>query len=192
MSRTPRKRNGADKLGDGNTTSGTEFDEGSDDGIIEPGGDGTSGIEPATIIGPGGSGGSSGDTDQPRRRKPRSDAGKSRGGKTRQTSSLGVASLKEMLLMAHVGLSMVFKNPDLELADSEGERLANAVRPVLELYDIPEVSPAVQAWLGLIMCCGAIYGPRISAAVMDRKMQAEKAASSETNNVVEMTAVGVG
>lgn len=92
--------------------------------------------------------------------------------------------------MAHVGLSMAFRNPDLELADNEGERLANAIRPVLELYDIPEISAPVQAWLGLIMCCGAIYGPRISAAMMERKMAGEKEAPPAESNVVEMTVVG--
>lgn len=88
--------------------------------------------------------------------------------------------------MAHVGLAMAFRNPDIELADSEGERLANAVRPVLELYDIPEVSAPVQAWLGLIMCCGAIYGPRISAAMMER---AAKPEPEKPDNVIEMTVV---
>lgn len=92
--------------------------------------------------------------------------------------------------MAHVGLAMAFQNPDIELAETEGEKLSTALQKVLRHYDVPAVSAQVTDWIGLIVCCGTIYGPRISASMMERKIKEREAAKAATDNVVEMTVVG--
>jgi hypothetical protein len=91
--------------------------------------------------------------------------------------------------MAHVGLSVAFRSPDLELAETEGEKLAAAVQKVARHYDIPDIASETKDWIGLIICCGSIYGPRISAAFMEKQMhKAEAKAQDEGSNIVHMTA----
>lgn len=91
--------------------------------------------------------------------------------------------------MAHVGLAVAFRSPDLELAETEGEKLAAAVQKVARHYDIPDIASETKDWIGLIICCGSIYGPRISAAFMEKKMNEQAAkAEADGSNVVHMTA----
>jgi hypothetical protein len=90
--------------------------------------------------------------------------------------------------MAHVGLAMALRSPDLELADVEGERLASSLTKVLRHYDIPDIASETKDWIGLIICCGAIYGPRISAAFMEKKMKEATERAQDTGaNVHHMT-----
>lgn len=71
--------------------------------------------------------------------------------------------------MAHVGLSMAFQSEKLLLEDSEGEKLSGAVQKVLRHYNIPDVASETKDWIGLIICAGSIYGPRVAAAWADKK-----------------------
>lgn len=85
--------------------------------------------------------------------------------------------------MAHVGLAMAFRNPEIEIAESEGEKLANAITKVTRHYDLPDIASETKDWIGLIICCGSIYGPRITASFMEKKMaeaEPEKPASEMT------------
>jgi len=91
--------------------------------------------------------------------------------------------------MVHIGLAVATRSPDMELADSEGEKLAAAIQKVARHYDIPDIASETKDWIGLIICCGSIYGPRISAAFMEKKMtEADAKAQAEGANVVHMTA----
>lgn len=94
--------------------------------------------------------------------------------------------------MAHVGLALAFRNPDIELADSEGEKLSNAIARVLRHYDIPDIASETKDWIGLIMCCGAIYGPRISAAIMDKKKSPASRNPEDETNVVTLQGMPQG
>lgn len=90
--------------------------------------------------------------------------------------------------MAHVGLAMAFRAPDLEIAETEAERLSGALQKVMRHYDIPDIASETKDWIGLIICCGSIYGPRISASFMEKKMaQATAQADADGSNVINMT-----
>lgn len=149
-------------------------------------------IDPADLggTGSGSETGSDGNDGQPRQRKPRSDAGKTRG--PRKSAPLDITDLKDLVLMAHVGLALAFRNPDIELADSEGEKLSNAIARVLRHYDIPDIASETKDWIGLIMCCGAIYGPRISAAIMDKKKSPASRNPEDETNVVTLQGMPQG
>lgn len=90
--------------------------------------------------------------------------------------------------MAHVGLAMAFRAPDLEIHETEAEKLSAALTKVMRHYDIPDIASETKDWIGLIICCGSIYGPRISAAFMDRHTE-KGTARPDGDNVVEMTVV---
>ena len=165
-------------------------DAGSNDGTGEQI-NGNDSIDPSAIGGPG-SGADSGNVDGDNGngdtgKRRRSDAGRARG--PRKSAPLDLTDLKDLILMAHVGFAVAFRSPDLELAETEGEKLAAAVQKVARHYDIPDIASETKDWIGLIICCGAIYGPRISAAFMDKKMRETAAkAQDEGSNVVSMTA----
>ena len=91
--------------------------------------------------------------------------------------------------MAHAAVAAAFAAPNLELADAEGEKLAESVKKVLRHYDIPDVASETKDWIGLIIVCGTIYGPRFIASRAEKKMN-QPAQRAEGNNVVELTVGG--
>ena len=54
----------------------------------------------------------------------------------------------------------MLETPEVALAQSEAEQLAQAIRGVTDLY-VTSIDPRVIAWGNLMMVCGMIYGPRI-------------------------------
>jgi hypothetical protein len=125
-------------------------------------GDGASGIiEPTRVSGGNGDGNGSGDggTDS----SPRRGRGRPPGSRTRpQKSEISVTTLAGVIAFAHVGLAAAFKAPAWELDDGEAKRLADAAKAVLAHHDTPEISGYAMDWVGLIIACGTVYGPRFA------------------------------
>lgn len=93
-------------------------------------------------------------------------------------------------MMAHVGLSIATGSEKFTLEDSEGEKLAAAVEKVARHYDVPAVSSEVMDWIGLIIVCGSIYGPRLMAAKIDRMADKPKADEQQSDhNVVGLPGI---
>lgn len=91
--------------------------------------------------------------------------------------------------MVHAGLAVAFNAPKLELDATEGEKLAGAVEKVLRHYNLPDVASETKDWLGLIICCGAIYGPRMAAYWAEKNTPPKPQSKAEAdNNVVSIAA----
>lgn len=167
--------------GNGKFASGGKHNDGATDGVDgaasgatggtgQPGGgsgdadgSGASGIIEPTRIGNGhdnGNGGSDGGPDGGTRR----GRGRPPGSRTRsQKSEISVTTLAGVIAFAHVGLAAAFKAPAWELDDGEAKRLADAAKAVLAHHDTPEISGYAMDWVGLIIACGTVYGPRVAA-----------------------------
>lgn len=69
----------------------------------------------------------------------------------------------------------------MALAPTEAEALAVAVAGVAEHYDIAgAMAPETMAWIALVQTAGMIYGPRIFAARIRKKMAAEQQSQGYT------------
>lgn len=126
-------------------------------------------VEPASVS-PIGAG-----DPEPRKRKPRSDAGVKRGQSQKTEGQGAVAAvsslhLTDLLYSIHLGLSKVVV-PELELSREESKRLADAAAEVGKHYALT-FDPKKVAIANLIGAAGLIYGSRV-IAYRARKM-AEK------------------
>lgn len=68
---------------------------------------------------------------------------------------------------------------EMALSDAEADALAQAVTGVARYYIKLTVSNKGAAWLSLIVTCGMIYGPRISA-INERNAKAKAARAAKT------------
>jgi hypothetical protein len=108
------------------------------------------------------------DSDSPRRKRGRpAGSGKSSSAKRSETSR----SLDSILFSVHMMGAMWMKIPELMLSEDESKMLANAVNKVTELYDIPILSEKSQAWMGLAIAAGTVYGPRLMTAKLNAKQK---------------------
>lgn len=64
-----------------------------------------------------------------------------------------------------------FVMPELELDEGEAKELTAALAEVNSFYS-QAVDPKVIAWMGLIGVAGKIYGPRVGAFMLRRKIEA--------------------
>ncbi len=79
----------------------------------------------------------------------------------------------------HTMLASIAKTPELELTDEECERIAKAMQNVAQYYPV-YVDAKTQAWMGLIMTAGSVYGTRVFAILARLKAEAnEKAATAQ-------------
>ncbi|MEB2589879.1 hypothetical protein SOP87_30075, partial [Bacillus cereus] len=168
--------------------SGHQAIEGADGGASEQI-NGHDSIDPGSI-GAGSAGsstgaGSDGDDSGTGKRRTRSDAGRTRG--PRKSAPLDLSDLKDIIVMAHVAMATAFRSDLLVIDDSEGDKLAGAVQKVLRHYDLPDVASETKDWIGLILACGSVYGPRVAAAWAKRNTPpAPGTPQQEDNNVVSM------
>lgn len=164
MAKSTRGRPRTVKQSDGGNGSAPVVNGGTVDGssVENNGGDGDT-INPSDFGGAGTASAPGGDGDDGRSggRKPRSDAGRARG--PRKSAPLDLTDLKDIVVLAHAGISIAFNAPKLQLDDMEGEKLAAAVQKVLRHYDLPDVASETKDWIGLIIVAGSIYGPRMAA-----------------------------
>jgi hypothetical protein len=173
---------GGEGTGTGDGASGT----GAIEGKSEP-------IQPRDVDGSGNSGTGSGDDFDPAihvgrdkrnadgsyTRKRGRKAGNSSGSrKASAAADLGtsIEALSKTLVIIHTGIAGVTGVQELVIDKSEGDMLAHASANVLAQFDITP-DPKTQAIIGMIMACGAVYGPRAFAYRM-RKAH-EKAAETD-------------
>lgn len=137
-----------------------------DDGSISDGGGDDSGdaIEPASIPDNGDAG--------TRRRKPRSDRGTRRGGRTsRRTQGEDAKDLTAILYSLHVMAAALTKVEELALTEQEAEQLAVAIARVNEVYGNVVLPEKVVVWINLAMAMGTVYGPRFIAYNIRKKKE---------------------
>lgn len=73
-------------------------------------------------------------------------------------------------MLAHTGLALATKTPELELDKEESDLLADASTKLLAEFDL-EPDPKTQAIIGFIIACGSIYGPRVAIVAMRKKKE---------------------
>lgn len=115
-----------------------------------------------------------------RRGGPRASTG------TKRKSSKGNVSLdnvETLLVGLHSMLAAFTGFEDINLSQpDESEPLAKAVIEVTALYDLPVISKEAIAWVGLIMVCGKVYGPK--AALIKMELDRRKEEKKESAEVV--------
>jgi hypothetical protein len=78
--------------------------------------------------------------------------------------------------MVHAGIAGVTGNEFFAIDESEANALATAAANVQQHYPSAVLDPVTMDWIGLIVTCGTIYGPRIVAMKMERaERRAEQA-----------------
>lgn len=111
---------------------------------------------------------------------------KKRGRKPGQTYSNGTASgaaprakgtktptgVSDVLFSLHLMAAKLFGEPLLELDKEESGKLAGAIMAVQEHYQW-ETSAETLLWIHVFGVCGSIYGPRVGAFIMRKKIEAE-------------------
>lgn len=115
-------------------------------------------------------------------RRRRSDSGKRRGTRTRKADSETTKTLAELLYGLHYGLSVMAQAEEFGLTSEESEKLAESVTRVSQFYDVSFVSEKTAAWIGLLMCCATLYGPRMLA--FNRRVAEEKKAKQPKVQVI--------
>lgn len=103
------------------------------------------------------------------RGRPRGSKGT--GGKPRKETS---QDLGGTLFSIHYMLAKWIGIQELEIDDEEAKKLGAAMLRVNRLYGDRVIPETVLAWGGLLMTCGAIYGPRYAAHGLRIKMEADK------------------
>jgi hypothetical protein len=111
---------------------------------------------------PVGSGGRSGAT------------GNTGGRATARETTQATADIATMLYLAHMAISKVIKVEELELTPDESQMLADATVRVSQQYDVKVLDPKTMAWIGLILVCAQVYGPRVVAVVNNKKSKAKR------------------
>lgn len=115
---------------------------------------------------------------------PDTDSGNQKRGRGRPKGSRNTSGTKQdketasdlgsILLGLHAMGAAFLKVEELELDEEEATKLGAAINRVNKLYGEIVLSPEQRAWLGLVMCCGTIYGPRFMAYRMRQKKEAAK------------------
>jgi hypothetical protein len=67
----------------------------------------------------------------------------------------------------------LLKSPEFELDPAEAKMLAENMTLVASQYSV-EVNPKYMAWMALIGCLLAIYGPRFGAVFVKKQIQGNK------------------
>ena len=132
-------------------------------------------IDPATVAGSDGIG----DTGQPKRGRGRpKGSGKAQKETVRAVGFEGVAGI---LIGLHSMLAGIARSPELELSESEAEKIAKASVHVARLYNI-ETTEKAAAWANLAGALGGAYIPRIIAINVRRKMEMQERKQSGVVN----------
>lgn len=113
-----------------------------------------------------------------RGRKPGSN-NRSRDPKDKGNLKASVDALSNILVIVHAGISGVTNTPELALEKGEGDLLAGAAVPVLDLFDFAP-DPRFVAVFGLVMASVQVYGPR--AYLIRARLAAEKDAKMKRAN----------
>jgi len=74
--------------------------------------------------------------------------------------------------MAHIGLAMAFKAPELALTPEQATAMARASADVMQYYDT-ELPAKTMAWVNLAFCFGGVYFEKTATIVARKRMEAE-------------------
>lgn len=179
MARRPRRShsgNDTPVIGDERTVDGDGKQIG--DGASADAGRTT--INPAAIGNDTGSGDDGGSgTEQPRAKR----AYRARGSKT----PLDLGDFADILIMAHAGFATALNAPNINLTDDEAKRIADATQRVARHYNFPGMAVQTKDWIGLIVALGSVYGPRVTAAFVNRNVKPDvtEPLTVEQSNVVQ-------
>lgn len=100
--------------------------------------------------------------------------GRRRGGKKGPRKAAKAENLEALLLSIHGMLAAFTSVEELELAEEESKKLAEAIARVQKLYDYKWISDEAAAWGNLIIAAGGIYGPRYMAIRLRQKREKEE------------------
>lgn len=118
-----------------------------------------------------------------------------------QKAKANVSGIEKILFSLHLGVAKFTKIEELALDREESKVLAEAVAEVSSHYNV-EINPKTAAWLGLVTAFGTIYGPRVAAFGVRKKMERAMSNDGEitgdvkpadmgnTGKVVQMTNIG--
>lgn len=110
-----------------------------------------------------------GDTPRRGRGRPRKDS-TSEGGEAR---NIRVSFIEKTLMAIHLGISAISKCPELALEEDDAKKLAEAAKPVLELYSV-RLTKKQEAYGLLIEAAATVYPPMIVSLYLRKKMEAEE------------------
>lgn len=79
------------------------------------------------------------------------------------------------MLGIHGAIAAAFDAEEFILSPEETKQLSASITRVTDLYVDVALSPAQQAWGGLIFTLGTMYGPRYIAMLNRRKAEAAEA-----------------
>lgn len=82
--------------------------------------------------------------------------------------------------MVHAGLAAVTQIDVLAIDPDEAKAMAEAAANVQRHYPSSMLDPVTMDWIGLIVTCGTIYGPRIAVMKMQRAERAEQNPPTQT------------
>ena len=93
-------------------------------------------------------------------------------GRTKKEKGVDLDNFALQVAGLHKLLAMVSKTPCLEIGKDESEKLAVAIKGVLNEYDL-KPSPKAMAWSQLLAVSVAVYSPRIALLVLQAKANKE-------------------
>lgn len=136
-----------------------------------------------------------GDDSGTRKRRRRSDAGTSRtiGGRGRK-SKASPPSVDAVVLL-HTMASVMLKTPELMLEKDEAQKLCDGLFELQKHFDIPVPSEKTIAIGAMVAVAGQVYGTRIMAINMRKKMEREARKAKVVDmagNPVVQTGAGMG
>lgn len=111
---------------------------------------------------------SSNDRNSRRTRKPRSDAGRPRGTRTRKSAEIPTLVTIHNLLNSWG--QFLFK--ELELDAEEKQKLDAALENFAQYHELPLISPKTASTMELLNCLAMVYGPRVFVITNRMKMEA--------------------
>jgi hypothetical protein len=93
---------------------------------------------------------------------------------SRKAATQATIDLTHVLYSLHRMGAVFLQSPDFVITEEEAKLLADAIRRVSDLYEIPLLDEKARAWLNLGMAGTEVYGTRIAAAIIDRKRRKPK------------------
>jgi hypothetical protein len=105
----------------------------------------------------------------------RRNSGSSSSSSSKREKEGSTKNLELLFLSIHAGIAAAFDADEFSLDADEARELAANMQRVSNLYSNKVLSPAQQAWSGLLFTMGCVYIPRTLAFLNRRKEEAAKA-----------------
>jgi hypothetical protein len=147
-----------DNVSNGDVKDDTEQPDGpSGNDVVE--------IDPAKLgefIDNGGTTGSDSDSDGTGERKRRKPRGPNK-------SKAQATNLEPVLMMAHTWAAVLLKTPEIGIDKDEAKQISDAYVEFCKYHTVPVLTPKRMSEINMLGALGIVYGPRIMAAVRNRK-----------------------